>query len=211
VAHLLYILVELLVAARATAYSLVDDTISDLGAHPCPPLGLAAVKATDAAEAAMCSAAPALMNTAFVVFGALLAAGAVLLVPSFPRGRLPAAALLLWVVAGVSGVGTGLAPVDTHPALHGWVSSPAFVAQPLALLVMGWVLGRGHRQHRWLAGSALVVGVVSGAGAAAFGVLLGEPYATGLVERLALWPGYLWAGALGVVVLRGQLTGPNPP
>ncbi|MCD2186171.1 DUF998 domain-containing protein [Actinomycetospora soli] len=162
----LYVVVELLVAAFVPGpYSLVRSTISELG--------VAAV-----------SPGHAVINGAFVLFGATLALGAVL-------SRLGRTATVLWVIAGLSSIATGLAPLDTAPVTHLVVSAPVFLAQPVALLLTGLAA-----RSRVAAG----LGVLSTVASAIF--LLGVvPEAGGLLERLALWPGYLVLGVLGVRTL----------
>lgn len=170
-----YVATEVVVAAATTGgYSFVDDTVSDLGAVGC--------------DAAYCSPRHELMNTSFVVFGVMLALGALLLAPR--TGRL---ATVLLVVAGASSVGVGLAPVDQDATLHTLVATPLFVLQPLALLV----LARAFRARRAVAVGLLLAAAVTGAAAVGF-VLLEGSGGAGALERLALWPVLL---ALAVVVL----------
>lgn len=160
-----YVAIELAVAAMTTgSYSVVDDTVSDLGAQGC--------------SADFCSPAHALMNGTFVGVGVLLAAGAVLLAPR--TGRAVAALL---VVSGLSSVATGFAPVDVDPALHALAAAPLFVCQPVALVV----LGRRLRASRPRTANALVVaGGVTAVGAVGF--LVSSDTGAGAWERLALWP-----------------------
>ncbi len=161
-----YIATEYVVAAATTdGYSMVADSVSRLGEIGC--------------SAARCSPQHELMNGSFVVFGALLAGGAVLLVR--PWG--PWVTGLL-VVSGLSSVATGLAPLDQDPTLHAIAATPLFVAQPIALLVLGARLR--SRQPR-LARALLATGAVTGAAAVSF-VLSGDGPVSGALERLALWP-----------------------
>ncbi|MEJ2869830.1 DUF998 domain-containing protein [Actinomycetospora sp. OC33-EN08] len=163
----LYIVVELLVAAAAvTSYDLVSSTISELGVAALSP-------------------GHVVMNGAFVLFGVTLVLGAVLGDPPSPTAR------VLWVVAGLSSVATGLAPLDTAPVAHLVVSAPVFLAQPVALLLTGTALRSRI---------AIALGAVSIVASAVF--LLGlAPDLGGLLERLALWPGYLVLGVLGLRTL----------
>jgi len=189
----LYILAELLTAAAATApYSLVDNTISDLGATTCTTVGYGV------GPVAVCSPSHPLVNGAFIVFGLFMTVGAVLVRNCFPRARVSAAALVLWVASGLSSIGTGLTPLDQALELHVLVSLPVFLTQPLALLWSGLAL----RGRRGLAGSALTLGAISLAAAVAFFAVPAGGEFSGLLERLALWPGYMWLLGLGVVALR---------
>ena len=194
----LYVLAELAAAAGARApYSLWNNTISDLGAVSC------GVVDYPAGPVPVCSPWHPLMNAAFVVFGVLMAVGAVLLRPVLPTGRAATVSVALWVVAGLSSIGTGLAPEDVAPAWHVALSAPAFLAQPLALVLLGFAL-RGPRL-RW---PVLVAATVSIAGAVGFFAVSGGAEFGGLLERAALWPGYLWCTAFAVTVAAARRTGP---
>lgn len=161
-----YVATELVVAAAATGgYGLASDTVSRLGEVGCSP--------------AYCSPRHALMNGSFVVFGLLLALGAVLL-----ARRLGPWVTVLLVVSGLSSVATGLAPQDQDTTLHVLAATPLFLAQPLALLLLG---ARSRRDHPRTARALLATGVVTAGAALAF-VALDDSAVTGALERLALWP-----------------------
>jgi hypothetical membrane protein len=161
-----YIATEFVVAAATTGgYSFLSDSVSRLGEVGC--------------SAAYCSPRHELMNGSFITFGALLVAGAVLLsrlVGPWVTGLL--------VISGLSSVATGLAPLDQDATLHALSAVPLFVAQPVALLVLG-VRIRADRPR--LARALLAAGVVTAAAAVAF-VLSGTGPVSGALERLALWP-----------------------
>lgn len=162
----LYIASEFVVAAATTGgYSFVSDSVSRLGEVGC--------------SAAYCSPRHELMNGSFVGFGLLLAAGALLL----SRALAPWVTGLL-VVSGLSSVATGLAPLDQDAALHAIAATPLFVAQPVALIVLG---ARLRKDRPRLARALLVAGGVTAAAAVAF-VLAADGPAAGALERLALWP-----------------------
>ncbi len=174
-----YIAVELAVAAATTGgYSLLDDSVSRLGNLGC--------------DAAYCSPRHELMNGSFVGFGLLLALGALLLAP-----RLGRVVTVLLVVAGLSSVATGLAPLDQGTALHALAATPLFLCQPAALLL----LATRPRVRPLL----LVTAGVTAAAALAF-VVLGAAGGGGALERLALWP---VLGALAAVAL-SRPPGPEP-
>jgi hypothetical membrane protein len=169
------IAVQLVVASRWDGFDHVRDTVSDLGTEASP--------------------AHVLMNVAFVVVGGALAAGAVLGAPEL--GRLPAGLLL---VSGIGSLAVGLAPVDTAPGWHAAVALPVFVAQPLALLLLG-----APRRTTVLGRELLVAGLVAAAGSTAFAITLALDTSGGLVERFALWTCHLGVALLGYAVLRGLL------
>lgn len=171
-----YIAIELVVAAATTGdYSVVADSVSRLGEVGC--------------SAAYCSPRHELMNGAFLIFGALLAGGAVLLARSLG----PWATGLL-VVSGLSSVATGLAPLDQDATLHAIAAAPLFVAQPIALVLLG---ARCRNDRPGLAWALLTAGAVTAAAAALF-LFSGDGPTSGALERLALWPvlvavaGFAW-------------------
>ena len=171
-----YIATEFVVAAATTGnYSFIFDSVSRLGEVSC--------------SVAYCSPRHELMNGSFIVFGGLLAGGALLLVR--PLGPWVNGVL---VVSGLSSIATGLTPQDQGATLHAVAATPLFVAQPIALIVLGVRL-RKHQPR--LARALLATGAVTGAAAAAF-VLSGDGHPSGALERLALWPvliglaGFAW-------------------
>lgn len=171
-----YIATEFVVAAATTGgYSFLSDSVSRLGEVGC--------------SAAYCSPRHGLMNGSFIAFGALLAGGAVLL----SRALRPWVTGLL-LVSGLSSVATGLAPLDQDATLHAIAATPLFVAQPVALIVLG---ARLRNDQPRLGRALLASGVVTGVAAVSF-VLSGDGSASGAFERLALWPvlvalaGFAW-------------------
>lgn len=175
-----YILTEVVVAAATTGgYSFVADSVSRLGEVGC--------------SVGYCSPLHGVMNGSFIVFGVLLACGAALLARSLG----PWVTALL-VVAGLSSIATGLAPLDRDATLHGIAAAPLFVAQPVALVVLG---ARSRRTRSRVSWALLLTGAVTGA-AALFFVISGDGPASGALERLALWPvllglaGFAWTQVL---------------
>ena len=180
-----YIATEFVVAAATTGgYSFVADSVSRLGEVGC--------------SAAYCSPRHELMNGSFMVFGALLTGGTVLL--ARPLG--PWATGLL-VVSGLSSVATGLAPLDQDATLHAIAATPLFLAQPIALILLG---ARVRNDRPRLAWALLTTGAVTAAAAASF-VLSGGGPASGALERLALWPVFVGlAGFAWTLLPRGRST-----
>ncbi|MET1036687.1 MAG: DUF998 domain-containing protein [Aeromicrobium sp.] len=181
----LYIVVEVVVGLRASAdYSFAGSTVSDLGNTACRQVR----------GDVLCSPWHAGMNAAFLWFGCTLALGALLWGSRHLTGRLGHVSVALWCVSGLGSIGVGIFPVNEQPGMHGLVALPIFVAQPLALLLMGLSL----RADRPTWGQAtLVVAVASAIGSVGFGVLVGSDSSLiGAFERLALWPGYVWVSAV---------------
>ena len=171
-----YIATEVVVAAATTGgYSFLTDSVSRLGEVGC--------------SAAYCSPRHDVMNASFVSYGALMAGGAMLL--ARPLG--PWVTGLL-VVSGLSSAATGFAPLDQDTTLHAIAATPLFVAQPIALIVLG---ARWRNDRPGLARALLATGAVTGVAAVSF-VLAGDGLPSGALERLALWPvlfglaGFAW-------------------
>lgn len=193
----LYVVVELAAAVAVSApYGLLDNTISDLGAASCGTVEYAY------GPVEVCSPGHALFNAATVASGALIAVGAVLLRRWLPAGRAVTVSTWLWVLVGASTIGAGLTPLDRDLDVHLLAAFPAFVLIPAALLALGLGLRSGHRRGAAVTMMLAAVTVVAAAGTV---VLAGSGDLIGLVERLALWPIYLW---LPVVAL--GLTAPRP-
>ena len=179
-----YYLVELVVAAAVVGgYSFVDLTVSDLGSVTC----------TD-----VCSPRHPLMNSAFVGFGVLMAFGAVLLHGRFGTDLRARVLTALLVLAGLGSAAVGLVPVDADPGLHVLVATPVFVAQPVAVVL----LGLATRDRHPMTGAALVVTGVMMAVAAVGFVTLDLDHGAGAVERVALWPVFVVLALLGRAELR---------
>lgn len=191
-----YILIELVVAAGVSGayhYSFADNTISDLGVVRCASLVQSIV------ERPACSPRHEFMNSAFIVFGACLAVGALLQRERFGAGGRATAATALLVVSGLSSIGTGLAPLDQGADLHYVVSLPVFVGQPLAFLLLGSLM---WRERRVPAAALVTVGVVTAFAALGFAVTGDMEHGRGVLERLALWPAFAALAALGADALR---------
>ncbi|GAA4811608.1 DUF998 domain-containing protein [Nocardioides caeni] len=185
----IYVVTEFVVAAATTGgYSFVSDSVSRLGEVGC--------------SATYCSPRHELMNGSFVVFGGLLALGALLL--ARPLG--PWATGLL-VVSGLSSVATGLAPLDQDAALHAIAATPLFVAQPIALIVLG---ARLRTARPRLATALLGLGLATAGAAVAF-ALVGDGSASGAFERLALWPVLAGLALFAVAQLRSAAASRRTP
>ncbi|MEZ0163460.1 DUF998 domain-containing protein [Kineococcus sp. LSe6-4] len=183
IVQVLYLPVELTAAALVQApYSLLDNTISDLGAVGCTTV------AYPAGPVPVCSPAHDVVNGAFVVFGAALAAGAVLLRPFLFTGRAGRAATVAWVVAGAGQAGAGLVPLDVDLAVHTAVSTPGIVATGLATVLTA----RSTAVRRWPRWRAvlLVAGTVSLVSGLVVVVRLDTSWG-GLLERVSLWPSFV--------------------
>lgn len=188
-----YLVVELVAAAMSTApYSLLHRTISDLGATTCTTIGY------PSQGVPVCSPANLAVNGSFVLFGLAMVAGAVLLRSRLPEGGLTSAAVVAWVVAGLSSVGSGLTPLDQLLELHALVSAPGIAVSGVAVLLTAVVLARSWSRSWWV---AVVLGAVSTAAGVLMLVRL-EVQWGGLIERVALWPSFAVCAVVALAVLR---------
>ncbi|NHU47438.1 DUF998 domain-containing protein [Rhodococcus sp. A14] len=198
----LYFLAEV-VTARAwpRSYEVRTNSVSNLGVTGCDG------SAAQAAAARLCSPLHTVINSAFVLTGVLILAGAVGLREFLPPGRLRRAALTLLGLAAVSAALTGVVPINVDAHLHQLVATPTFVARNAAMIVIAIALYPRWRIFALWTGLCCLAGVV---GMAAI-LLPGEPF--GITERLALYPFTVWVVTAGVAALRTRawLTSPEPP
>jgi hypothetical membrane protein len=197
----LTVLAEFVAAAGVTVpYSFVDNTISDLGASTCTsieyPFGLVPV----------CPPWHSLLNGSFIILGLFMALGAILIRRLLPPGLAATTSVVLWVISGLSSIATGLVPLDQDLILHVLVSEPIFFAQPLAIITLGLAF-RPHRPA--LAWSGLAVGAITLAGTAAYLARPDSLNLGGLLERVALWPGYVWIAIVAIAVLHAPRNSDN--
>ena len=182
-------------------YSLSLNYISDLGAVGCdaPASGLAGPTQI------LCSPLHALMNASFVLQGLLIAGGAALLRPLFPKGGSWTGAL--WLI-GASGVGVfvvGLAPEDASPGPHFLGAVENFLCCNAGMTAIGLAMlssGRATRAAGLVAFSLGAIGLI------AFGFLAMRTYhglGVGGMERVTAYPFPLWLAGMGARLLRGPL------
>ncbi len=169
---------EVFAAVRfSPPYDWVSNTISDLGARSCTSVPY------PHGNIAVCSPLNAVMN------GAMLLGGAALIVLTITARRVDGfrgTAGAAWVISGLSTMLTGLVPLDVDPVLHVLVSTPVFIASPIAVL-----LGAFQKAGA-LRGAGAAVGAASLFVGALFLVSHDLSAYGGLLERLSLWPPILW-------------------
>jgi hypothetical membrane protein len=197
---LLWILTLLFFAGQAlaqsgwsgTPYSLVHDTISDLGTSACQR----AVRDGHAVE--LCSPWHAAMNVAFVLTGLLIFVGLLLLGQRWPATRLARLGLVCLALAGVGKVVVGWVPWNVDYTLH-TLGGLGFLVGDLGLICLGLAL---RSRRRWAA-LAIVLGAIG---------LLTAPAGTGIAERLADYPMFVWFVLVGIAALRdARLVGAAAP
>ena len=182
------------IAQRAwpTPYSWTTNYISDLGAVTCAP----------GSSDAVCSPLHAVMNTAFLLQGALLIGGTVLTAEAWTASTGRRVWQGLVVAAGVSWMVVGLVPEDVDRAVHAAGALPGFVVSNVALLVAG--ASASTQLHRSSRRAATVLGIVGVAGFALLAVATtwpDGPVGVGAAERAVVFPLQIWALVTGVALL----------
>lgn len=183
-----FVLLLIVRSAWALPYDPLTHAISDLGAVDCGEFSGRRV----------CSPWHAAANVSWVLTGAAMAAGALLLRPVLPRTRTALIGTVLLVASGLGELSVGLHPEDTGP----WHVPSAVIAIGCGLpgiLALGWSLRR-RPDARVIGWAGVGLGTL---GLLAVAVLIAVPAAPfGLVERIAAYPILLWCLAFGIRQLR---------
>jgi hypothetical membrane protein len=194
-------LVLQIAAARQWAdppYDWTTNYISDLGNTTCGPFTVPGGETTY-----VCSPAYELMNTGFIVSGALTTLGAILLWRYWPPVRVAQIAGGLWVLTGVGRVIVGLNPEDVDITMH-MVGAMMQSASSIAVILAAIAI---RKSSPALYGVGVTLGALGAIGAVlAIGAQLGITafhlgVGPGLTERLASHPGQVWLVVVGIVVM----------
>ncbi len=180
------------------AYSWTDNYISDLGNTACGEFAV-----PHGVPTYVCSPLFPVMNASFIVAGVLTVVGAILLRPIWPRRRLIALALGLWVVVGLGKVLVGLYPENTDVQLHllGALNIPieslAILLNSIAILQTDLALAR--------VGLVLAIVGLCGTVLSTAGQIVGPAAYLGLgvggMERFADYPGNVWTVLIAIVAI----------
>jgi hypothetical membrane protein len=179
-----FFVVETIAQLRYTgSYSRVDDVISDLGKADSP--------------------AHQLMNASFVVQGALIAGGALLLRPVLARGAGHAVPVLL-TLSGIGVLLVGVFPSDRHSALHATGAILYLAGGALGLIALAYAV----RPRSELLGTTLaLLGLIGTAATVFFGTGVTDYLGEGGTERAAAYVLPIGLAIAGVALWR--LVGPG--
>lgn len=188
ISSVLYFIVQFVVAsAWLPAYSWSGNTISDLGNTSCGPK--------------LCSPRHAWMNTEFVVLGAVMAAGALLIYQEFterdPRERL--AARIGFSCLAIAGAGTALVgkfPENTVGFLHVIGAGLAIGVGTLGIFVLGLVLALPN-SLRWPMRVGAPVALLA---LILFATHMYLGLGAGTMERIAAYPETIWLIVFGTYI-----------
>jgi hypothetical membrane protein len=167
-------------------YSVVTDTISDLGRTTSPR--------------------HALMNAAFVLLGVVMALGSLLIYQEFrnatvvqQRGALVGFSVM--ALAGVGAILVGVFPENTNHAVHLTGAALAIGGGIVAIFVLGWMLELPVRLRtftRFWAPVAMAALVL-------FACHRDFGLGAGTMERIAAYPVTIWLIAFGLHMARGHV------
>jgi hypothetical membrane protein len=191
----LYFLIQIIVAwVFIPSYSLVSNTISDLGETSCGGYG----------SPTMCSPRSWLMDYAgFVLLGLFMVVGSALLYHEFTDrvSRERRAAMIGFDLMALAGLGTilvGLFPENKNRTMHIIGAFLAIAIGNVAILVLGAVLTlpESMRRSMLIFSSLALAALVCFASHRSFGI------GRGTMERIAAYPVTIWMITFGLYVWR---------
>jgi hypothetical membrane protein len=188
-----YFVVQLVVArAWALPFSLLHNTISDLGNTACAPYGSRFV----------CSPRHELMNASFILLGVTMFAGASLMYHEFHSSRANAIGFGAMALAGLGTVLVGAFPENTIGGLHILGASLPFLVGNGGMIILsqGLTIPRALRVYTLLSGIIGLVGLV---------LFMMNHYlglGTGGMERVTAYPQTVWLIVFGCYVSRNHFT-----
>jgi hypothetical membrane protein len=178
-----------------TPYSVIHNTISDLGNTACGQYRGSYV----------CSPRHEWMNISFVLLGIVMVVGSVLIYQEFTeRRRLEQrVALVGFTCLTIAGIGTmfvGIFPENTVSAMHVTGAALAIGLGNVGILVLGLVLPlpEGLRGYMLFFSTLSLVAAVSFAGHKYFGI------GAGGMERIAAYPETVWLIRFGIYISRNH-------
>lgn len=182
-----YFIIQLAVAtAWPRPYSWLHNTISDLANTVCGQYGSRYV----------CSPHHSLMNASFIVLGATMLQGAMLIYHEFQRDRGTAVGFSFMALAGLGTVLVGLFPENTIGSLHFVGALLPFFIGNLGIVILGISL----RAPDWLRAYSLVTGIITLVALAFFITHRYLGLGIGGMERLVGYPQTVWLIIFGIYI-----------
>lgn len=186
-----YYINQIIVArAWAVPYSILHNTISDLGNTVC---GFQSGRY-------VCSPLHALMNTSFITLGITMVVGAVLIYHEFRESAGTTTGFGLMALAGLGTLLVGLFPENTILALHALGAALPFLVGNIGLVVLGYSLDLpvGLRRYTIASGIISLVALVLFATHTYLGIGIGG------MERLTAYPQTMWLIVFGIYISRNH-------
>jgi hypothetical membrane protein len=183
-------------------YSVINNTISDLGNTACGRYGGSYV----------CSPRHTLMNVAFIFLGVVMATGSLLIYQEFTERQRSerVAALIGFVCLGIGGLGAvfvGVFPENTFSFMHITGAGLAIGVGNLGILVLGLVLPLPES----LRGFMLFFSTLSITALILFACHRYFGIGAGTMERIAAYPETLWLIRFGIYISRNHYSPGRAP
>jgi len=186
-----YYVTQLIVAADwPRPYSWANNAISDLGNTAC---GMYSGRY-------VCSPLHNWMNASFIVLGATMIAGSLLIYQEFRKSVASAVGFSFMALAGLGTILVGLFPENVNSTWHGLGALLPFLIGNVALVLFGRSLRLGPKLRAY----TLLSGAIALAALALFysGHYLG--LGLGGMERVVAYPQTIWLIALGLYMSRSH-------
>ncbi len=176
-------------------YSLVNNTISDLGNTACGQYG----------EGQVCSPRHILMNLAFVLLGLIMVIGSLLIYQEFTERerRQQIAAVVGFASMAIGGLGAilvGLFPENSVRDMHIAGAALAIGVGNVGILILGLVLPLPESMRRYMVTFSIIslTALVLFASGKYFGL------GAGTMERIAAYPETIWLITFGMYISRNH-------
>jgi hypothetical membrane protein len=191
-----YYVTQLVVAnswKRPPGYSWAHNTISDLANTHCGSYGARLV----------CSPKHIAMNLSFMLLGATMIAGALLLQRVMATNRMARVGFMCMVVAGIGSLLVGIFPENTISAFHVGGAALCFIFGNTGMLILGAVLRILPRPLRFYTFASGLIGI------AALFCFMTHTYGglgIGGMERIVAYPQSVWMIVMGVYLVFAKKT-----
>lgn len=188
-----YYLTQIIVAtAWKPAYSLADNTISDLGNTKCALYSSRFV----------CSPLHGLMNSSFILLGFTMALGSLLIYQEFKESRASLAGFTGLALAGIGTFMVGLFPENIIGMFHLLGAALPFFIGNLSLVILSFSLGisKPFKIYTFTSGAIPLIALV---------FFLEHQYlyiGLGGMERIVAYPQTLWLIIFGIYISKSHST-----
>lgn len=189
-----YFIVMLVVAldwANPT-YSISKNTISDLGNTVCGVYS----------QRTVCSPLHGLMNASFILLGATMLSGSMLIYNEFKKSPATMLGFTFMALAGVGTILVGLFPENTVSELHYGGALLPFLVGNIGILLLGFALQLHERMRIY----SIVTAIVTLSALVFFTTKHYLGLGSGGMERLVSYPQTLWLIIFGIYMSRKRFT-----
>jgi hypothetical membrane protein len=186
-----YFVIQLIVANHwRVPYSLLNNTISDLGNTACAIYGGRDV----------CSPLNPLMNASFVILGLTMFEGAMLIYQEFRKNTGSAMGFTFMALAGLGTILVGIFPENTISPLHFLGAMLPFLIGNIGMIILGLSL----KLPKWLRVYSVTSGIIS---LVALGFFITHSYlglGIGGMERIVAYPQTIWLIVFGIYISKSR-------